>query len=157
MVESDPALSRVLVRVLEHDRYLVATAADLASARAAATSGGFEIVVFGETPDRAAVIKELHTMLPAATILMLGSATSSTTADLVDVGVDDVLAKPFSIDEFRNALVRMEARLAGLALVTPSVEASAHNASPRVTLYLGIVATTLVGVALALTVLILNL
>lgn len=117
IVEDEPAMTRLLARVLREEGYVVETAADGSSGFALAVAGGFDAVVLDwMLPDRSGIqiVGGLRAAGIATPVLMLTARGQvEDQVEALDAGADDHLAKPF-------ALAALLARLRALTRRVPT-------------------------------------
>ena len=115
VVEDDAPLASILVRTLREESYAVDHAADGQEAEWLAFENPYDLIILDlmiPRKDGLSVLKELRAGGIAAPVLILTAKDS--TADKVaglDVGADDYLTKPFSLDELTarvRALMRRQ-------------------------------------------------
>lgn len=112
IVDDDEQLQQQLKKVLEEQRYAVATANDGQKALEAVSQGTFDLVVVDimmPNVDGLSFLREIREESIDVPVLMLSArgATEDRVKGL-DLGADDYLSKPFSIDEL---LARIRALL----------------------------------------------
>ena len=102
VVDDEPQLLRALRINLVARRYDVTTAADGAAALQEATAQPPDLVVLDlglPDMDGVDVIRALRRWTPVPIIVLSGRAGSSDKIHALDVGADDYVTKPFSLDE----------------------------------------------------------
>ena len=112
VVEDDAKIRRFLEKALKEAGYTVETAADAASGRHQALSGGADAVVLDlglPDGDGLEVLKALRAAKLATPVLVLtAQGGSAERVRGLDAGADDYLEKPFALDE---VLARLRALL----------------------------------------------
>jgi len=114
VIEDDPAVGQVLVRMLQHSRHdviLCPTAAQALQALHALQSGGADLVIVDLLlPDRSGleVIAEMRTGYPQLPVIAITGAEARAGQDLlveaVELGVVKALRKPFGPDALFEAV-----------------------------------------------------
>lgn len=113
LVEDDPDMARLVEQALLDDGYAVEVAADGLVALGLARGGAFDSVVLDvllpglDGREVCRTLREEGRMVPVMMLTALGEVLDRVHG--LDVGADDYLAKPFSLDEFLarlRALIR---------------------------------------------------
>jgi len=148
VVDDEPQLLRALRINLVARRYDVTTAADGAAALQEATAQPPDLVVLDlglPDMDGVDVIRALRRWTPVPIIVLSGRAGSSDKIHALDVGADDYVTKPFSLDELL-ARIRAVTRRKGPAdatgitlgrhrinLATRTIQSTTEDAPPHLT------------------------
>ena len=129
VVEDDAKIRRFLEKALKEAGYTVETAADAASGRHQALSGGADAVVLDlglPDGDGLEVLKALRAAKLATPVLVLTARGGSVERVRgLDAGADDYLEKPFALDELLarlRALLRRGSAAAGTRLSYEDLE-----------------------------------
>lgn len=113
VVDDEPLIRETLVRALESAGYPTDSAADGAAGLRAALTGRYDLVILDlmlPGPDGRAVLTKLRQERPDKPVLVMSCMADVTTkVDLLDLGAEDFLAKPFALDELL-ARVRVQLR-----------------------------------------------
>jgi len=116
IVEDEPAMARLLARVLAEEGYVVDTAADGSTGFARAAGGEFDALILDwMLPDRSGIqiVRGLRAAGVSTPVLMLTARGQvEDQVEALDAGADDHLAKPF-------ALAALLARLRALTRRVP--------------------------------------
>ena len=102
IVDDEPQILRALRINLAARQYEVITAANGADALAAAREKHPDLIVLDlglPDIDGVEVIRALRTWSPVPIVVLSGRANSRDKVDALDVGADDYVTKPFSVDE----------------------------------------------------------
>ncbi len=124
VVDDDPDVRYVLERALQRDGHAVATAVDLASARAALEASDTDVIVLdlglpdGSGVDLCRALRAERETVPV--LVVTARSEVARRVEALDAGADDFLAKPFAIAELR-ARVRALGRRRVVPLVTSVV------------------------------------
>ncbi|HEY2508222.1 MAG TPA: response regulator transcription factor [Streptosporangiaceae bacterium] len=114
VVDDEPLIRETLVRALESAGYPTDSAADGAAGLRAALTGRYDLVILDlmlPGPDGRAVLTKLRQERPDKPVLVMSCMADVTTkVDLLDLGAEDFLAKPFALDEL---LARVRVQLRG--------------------------------------------
>ena len=118
VVEDDPRLGRLLLRLLEEDRHVVELATDVRTAlELAAEVGGFEVIVLDiGLPDGSGLDVARRLRADGSTVPILILTARDTIGDRViglDAGADDYLIKPFAYEELAARLRALARRATG--------------------------------------------
>ncbi|OQA04912.1 MAG: Transcriptional regulatory protein CusR [bacterium ADurb.Bin400] len=112
IVDDDKAISNFLRKALKAEYYQVDVASDGEHGAFLACTNDYDLIILDNhmpKKDGKTVCTEIRAEGRTAPILMLSiDATTNTKADLLDLGADDYLAKPFSLTEL---LARVRALL----------------------------------------------
>ncbi len=118
VVEDDPALANILVRILKDDAYAVDLATDGQEGEWLAFENPYDLVVLDlmlPVKDGFGVLKAIREAGNSVPVLIL--TAKDTKEDIVkglDLGADDYLTKPFDVEEFSarcRALMRRQEKL----------------------------------------------
>lgn len=116
VVEDDPAVQRLLVRLLESAGWRVRAFAALEAARAATLAGLPDLLLTDlSLPDGSGVelIRQVRARAPDLPILVVSGLADERDRDRAEAaGADDYLAKPFGGDEVLARCARLVARAA---------------------------------------------
>jgi two-component system, OmpR family, response regulator MprA len=136
IVDDDPAIVRMLVRMLRADGYDTATASDGGAALAAAESSPPDVIVLDVTMPGVgglAVSRRLRQKGDTVPILLLTARDAlPDRVEGLDAGADDYLVKPFEPDELRarlRALLRRRAAAAPTSYGNLSVDVAERVAT----------------------------
>lgn len=112
LVEDDSELKQILLETLKSANYVLDTAADGERAYLLASTSRYDLIILDYNlplMDGRAVLEKLRADKIYTPVLMLTvKAASSDKTDLLNLGADDYLAKPFSVSEL---LARIKAIL----------------------------------------------
>jgi len=112
LIDDEPGILDFVSRGLQAEGYVVATAVDAGSGLKAALSQAFELIILDLLlPDRGGfdVLRDIVAQLPGQPVIVLSALVdTSSKVTSFEVGAEDYLAKPFSLDEL---LARIRVRL----------------------------------------------
>lgn len=119
VVDDDPEVRDLLVRALERDGHIVASAIDLVRARSELALSAPEVVVLDVgLPDGTGIelCRELRSEGRSVPILLLTARSEvAQRVDGLDAGADDFLGKPFAVAELRARVRALGRRRTSLA------------------------------------------
>ncbi|TMD83893.1 MAG: response regulator transcription factor [Chloroflexi bacterium] len=112
LIDDEPGILDFVSRGLQAEGYVVATAVDAGSGLRAALSQAYDLIILDLLlPDRGGVdvLRDIVAKLPGQPVIVLSALVdTSSKVTSFEVGAEDYLAKPFSLDEL---LARIRVRL----------------------------------------------
>jgi DNA-binding response OmpR family regulator len=121
LVDDERRILNFVSRALRAEGYDVAVAADGHTAIREALGGHFDLIVLDllmPEPDGASVLRQVMRHKPSQAVLVLSAlGDTSTKVEALELGAEDYLVKPFSLDEL---LARVRARIRSAARRVPS-------------------------------------